>query len=121
MRAEALGYVNKQEVSRTIIRAVRCILAGKMYLSQEMTERMMQRCFSAGPSGGRSPLDALTDREIEVFEMVGRAMTNREIAAQLHLSPKTVETHREHIKEKLGLKNAAELTQHAVQWILESH
>ena len=121
LRAGALGYVNKQAASRTIIRAVRTILTGKLHLSPEMTQRMVQRAFSAGGSGSRSPLEALTDRELEVFEMIGHAMTSREIATRLNLSPKTVETHREHIKEKLELKNAAELTQHAVQWILEKH
>jgi DNA-binding CsgD family transcriptional regulator len=85
-----------------------------------MTEQMVQRAVGAGDDV-RSPLERLTDREIEVFEMIGQGLTSRQVAKRLNLSPKTVETHREHLKEKLDLKNANELTKHAVQWVLESH
>ncbi|HVX15199.1 MAG TPA: response regulator transcription factor [Pirellulales bacterium] len=120
LRAGAVGYVSKHEASRTIVKAVRAVLAGNLYLSQRMTERMVQRAVGTSAPAG-SPLEQLTDREIEVFEMIGQGLTSREIAERLDLSPKTVETHREHLKEKLGLKNASELTKHAVQWVLESH
>ncbi len=121
LRAGAMGYLGKHEVSRTIIQAVRTVLAGKLYLSPRMTEQMVQRAFGSSGDSRRSPLDLLSDREIQVFELIGQGLTVRQIATRLELSPKTVETHREHIKEKLTLKNTAELTRHAVQWVLERH
>jgi DNA-binding NarL/FixJ family response regulator len=121
LRAGAVGYVSKHEASRTIVQALRTVLAGKLYLSQRMTEQMVQRVFGAGAGGTGSPIDRLTDREIEVFELIGEGVTIRQIAAKLQLSPKTVETHREHIKDKMQFKNATELTRHAVQWVLEHH
>ena len=103
------------------MQAVRTILTGKLYLSQRFTEQMMQRAFSPGKDLNRSPIDRLSDREMEVFELIGQGLTIRQIAGKLELSPKTIETHREHIKEKLELKNTTELTKHAVQWMLERH
>jgi DNA-binding NarL/FixJ family response regulator len=121
LRAGAVGYVSKDKVSRTIVYAIRAVLADRIYLSQRMTQRMMHRAVGARADAGQSPFDRLTDREIEVFEMIGQGLTTRGIATRLELSPKTVETHREHIKDKLEIKNTAELTQHAVQWVLENH
>ncbi len=120
LRAGASGYVSKHEAIRTVVQAVRTVLEGKLYLSATMTERMVHLAVGAHTAGG-SPMDRLTDREIEIFEMIGRGLTSRQIARHLELSPKTVETHREHIKEKLELKNSTELTKHAVQWVLENH
>jgi DNA-binding NarL/FixJ family response regulator len=119
LRAGAVGYVSKHEASRTIIQAVRTVLAGKLYLSPGMTEQMVSRAFGSAADLRQSPIDRLTDREIEVFELIGQGLTVRQIAAKLDLSPKTIETHREHIKEKMNLKNTTELTRHAVQWVLE--
>jgi DNA-binding NarL/FixJ family response regulator len=121
LRAGAVGYVSKHEASRTIIKAVRAVLDGKLYLSERMTERMVQRAVGAGGGHTRSPIERLTDREIEVFEMIGQGLTSRQIARRLNLSPKTIETYREHLKEKLDVKNSNELTKHAVQWVLENH
>jgi DNA-binding NarL/FixJ family response regulator len=121
LRAGAVGYVSKHEAPRTIIQAVRAVLAGKLYLSQRFTDQMMQRAFTSGGDLQRSPMERLTDREMEVFQLIGQGLTIRQIARKLELSPKTVETHREHIKEKLELKNTTELTKHAVQWTLERH
>lgn len=121
LRAGAVGFVSKHEASRTIIKAIRTVLGGKLYLSERMTERMLKRVVGAGDAVVRSPIERLTDREIEVFEMIGQGLTSRQIAQRLDLSPKTIETHREHLKEKLDLKNANELTKHAVQWVLENH
>ena len=121
LRAGAMGYVSKQEAIRTIVQAVRTVLSGKIYLSLSMTDRMLQMAVGSKVAGFASPLERLSDREIEIFEMIGQGLTSRQIASQLDLSPKTVETHREHIKEKLELKNAMELTKHAVQWVLETH
>lgn len=121
LRAGALGYVNKQEVSRTIVSAIREILAGKLYLSQRTTERMVRLAVGAHSRTADSPISRLSDREVEVFEMIGRGLTSRQIAGKLDLSPKTIDAHRERIKQKLELKNVTELTKHAIQWILENH
>jgi DNA-binding NarL/FixJ family response regulator len=121
LRAGAVGYVSKHEAPRTIIQAVHTILAGKLCVSQRLTEQMMSRAFLGKSDIRHSPLERLSDREIEVFELIGEGLTIRQIAARLELSPKTVETHREHIKDKLELKNTTELTKHAVQWVLERH
>jgi DNA-binding NarL/FixJ family response regulator len=119
LRAGALGYVSKSEDVDAFISALRCVREGRVYLSARMTERLLTRVVSGGPEPTRSPLETLSDRELEVFEMIGRGQSTKQIAAQLALSRKTVETYREHIKSKLDLRNAAELTQHAVQWVLE--
>lgn len=122
LRAGAVGYVNKQEVSRTIVGAIRDILEGKLYLSRRATERMVQLAVgSKGGQQGQSPVERLTDRELEIFQMIGQGQTTRQIAGRLGLSPKTVDAHRERIKQRLELKNVTELTKHAVQWVLENH
>ena len=120
LRAGAVGYVSKQEASRTIVQAVRTILSGKLYLSPNMTELVVQRAFVSGVDVSRSPVDRLTDREMEVFELIGQGLSSRQIAVKLGVSPKTVETHREHVKEKLELTTGAELAKYAVQWVLEN-
>jgi DNA-binding NarL/FixJ family response regulator len=120
LRAGAVGYVSKHEASRTIVQAVRTILAGKLYLSPNMTELVVQRAFVAGADLSRPAVDRLTDREREVFELIGQGLSSRQIAVKLEVSPKTVETHREHIKEKLELTTSTELTRYAVQWVLEN-
>jgi len=121
LRAGAVGYVNKHEASRTIIKAIRTVLEGKVYLSQRMTERIVERAVGMGDAVALSPIERLTDREMEVFEMIGQGLTSKQIATRLGLSPKTVDTYRERLKEKFDLKSANELTKHAVQWVLENH
>jgi DNA-binding NarL/FixJ family response regulator len=120
LRAGALGYVNKQEMSEKIIDAIRCVLDGKIYLSQRMTERLLQRAVGSAPQLGPSPIETLSDRELEVFKLIGKGRTTRQIAAELHLSVKTVETHRENIKSKLNVPNSVELSREAVQWVMEN-
>ncbi|HLJ11598.1 MAG TPA: response regulator transcription factor [Planctomycetaceae bacterium] len=120
MRAGAMGFVSKHEASRTIIQAVRTVLTGKIYLSPNMTELVVQRAFIAGADLSRPPVDRLTDREMEVFELIGQGLSSRQIAVKLEVSPKTVETHREHIKDKLEVSTSTELTRYAVQWVLEN-
>jgi DNA-binding NarL/FixJ family response regulator len=120
LRAGAMGYVNKQEVSEKIIDAIRQVIDGKIYLSPRMTERLLQRAVGAIPQLVQSPFETLTDRELEIFKMIGKGMTTRQIANDLHLSVKTVETHRENIKGKLNLPNSAELSREAVQWVMEN-
>lgn len=119
LRAGARGYINKQEPAELLLTAIRRILDGHVYLSERMTERLLCRTLGNGDPIDDSPLETLSDRELEVFEQIGRGVTTRQIASHLHLSPKTIETYRENIKSKLNLQNATELTQHAVQWVLE--
>jgi len=119
LSAGALGYVHKQEGMDRVIEAIRCVLSGRVWLSTAMSDRMLRRMtISQGPPT-QSPVHSLSDRELEVFEQIGRGRSTKDIARQLHLSIKTVETHREKIKAKLDLKSASELSRAAVQWILE--
>ena len=120
LHAGAKGYINKEEAADKLIGAVRRVAAGRVYLSERMTDRMLCRQIGTGDEPPRSAIEMLSDRELEVFEQIGHGVTTRRIAEKLHLSPKTVETYRENIKHKLHLANATELTQHAVQWVLES-
>jgi DNA-binding NarL/FixJ family response regulator len=119
LNAGALGYVSKQEAMEKVVEAIRCVLSGRVYLSAAMSDRMLHRLARDQKAPERSPVETLSDRELEVFELIGRGRTTAEIANQLHLSVKTVETHREKVKAKLGLKSAAELYQYAVRWVME--
>lgn len=118
LRAGANGYLHKGRAADEILKAVRTVLAGKVYLSGDQSDQLLQR-FIGGQSGERSPIDALSDRELEVFELMGQGRTTEQIAETMHISPKTVETFRSRIKEKLGLENITELVQRATQWVLE--
>jgi DNA-binding NarL/FixJ family response regulator len=120
LRAGAHGYINKQEATDKVVHAIRQVLAGKVYLSGAMTERMLQRATDGETVVVQEPAERLSDRELTVFQMVGAGLGTREIAERLRLSIKTVETYREHIKSKLGLKNSSELGRHAAQWVLEN-
>tara|TARA_R110002095_G_scaffold91424_2_gene79796 strand:+ start:2154 stop:2822 length:669 start_codon:yes stop_codon:yes gene_type:complete len=120
IRAGALGFVNKQQAAEQLIKAVYRVLEGKVFLSSEMTERMICRSIGSENYSNESPIESLSDRELEVFEQIGQGETTRKIAEKLNLSPKTVETYRENIKHKLNLGNATELTRNAIQWVLEN-
>jgi DNA-binding NarL/FixJ family response regulator len=120
MRAGAMGYINKQETTEKLIFAIRQVLLGEVYLSPRMANRLL-RCVVRGSLGSDNPIDGLSNRELEVFELIGQGMTTKQIAGRLHLSPKTIETHREKIKGKLALRNSAELSCRAVQWVIERH
>lgn len=119
LRAGALGYVSKSDDVETFIAAFRRVLEGQVSLSQRMTDRLLNRVVGGDESPTRSPLEALSNRELEVFELIGNGRSTKEIAALLDLSRKTIETYREHIKTKLNLRNGAELTRHAMQWVYE--
>jgi DNA-binding NarL/FixJ family response regulator len=121
LRAGARGYINKHEPVDCILRAIRLVLEGRIYLSEPMTDRVLSHTVGNGGESPQSPIERLTDRELEVFEQIGHGVTTRQIAERLFLSPKTIETYRENIKTKLNLKNATELTRHAVKWVLENH
>jgi len=116
LRAGARGYLMKNAGGDSLIEAIRTVLAGKVYVSPGISARLLNS-FS-GPSRRENgiPLNALTDREFEVFQVLGQGMTTREIGARLHMSAKTVETHRLHIRTKLGLKNGPELIRYAIRW-----
>ena len=117
LRAGARGYVMKAEAVNELDRAVRRVLAGNVYLSPAMSDRVLNAYGQGEKDPESSPLKRLSDREFEVFEMIGRGLPMREIAKALHLSVKTVETHRAHIKEKLDIPTALELVRHATQWV----
>lgn len=119
LRAGAAGYISKQESPEKIIDAVRRVLRGEIYLSPRMTSRLLHR-ISTGEPLEKNAVETLSDRELEVFEMVGQGLSTKQIARKLDLSHKTIETHREKIKLKLNLKNSAELSRHATQWVLEN-
>jgi DNA-binding NarL/FixJ family response regulator len=121
LRLGVRGYINKQEAAEQVVEAIREILKGKIYLSQRMTEQLLNRVSTGGGSLDRSPVRNLSDRELEVFDLIGRGLSTGEIADKLHLSVKTIETYRANIKKKLHLKSAAELSRSAIQWSLEGH
>src|SRR6266480_6797018 len=115
LRAGAQGYVMKQEALENVINAIREVLAGRPYLSHDMSAKLITN-FASGSDRG-NPTDKLSDRELEILELIGKGRDVGEIAHALHISVKTVETHRAHIKEKLNLKNARQVTRFAVQWV----
>lgn len=119
LRAGAMGYVKKEEAVTKVIEAMRQVLKGKIYLSPAMADHFLHRALRGGEEPERSPIERLSDRELEVFELIGRGLTTRQIAERLHLSTKTIETHREHIKAKLQLKNNNELVRQAVLRLIE--
>jgi DNA-binding NarL/FixJ family response regulator len=120
LRAGAKGYIMKQEATEKVMTAIRKALEGQIYVSERMAARLLDQFVSARPGEEESPLGRLSDRELEIFSMIGRGLGTREIANKLFLSIKTVEAHREHIKEKLKLRSGTELMRMAVQHALES-
>jgi DNA-binding NarL/FixJ family response regulator len=121
LRAGAKGYINKQEAGEQVIVAARQVLDGKIYLSPHMAERLLMEQSGNPHAPVLSPVEHLSNRELEVFELIGHGMSTSEIADKLHLSVKTIETHRANIKTKLGLCSAGELTRSAVKWTLDSY
>lgn len=117
LRAGALGYVMKRETSGKVIDALRRILTGQLYVSAPIAAQAAEKFLRTRSVSSNSPLDSLTDREIEVFRLIGQGQENRRIAEDLHLSLKTVQTHCAHIKEKLGFENATVLMREAVRWV----
>jgi DNA-binding NarL/FixJ family response regulator len=114
LRARANGYIMKQEATERVLVAVRRILAGDIYLSDRMAHKLLHQYIS-GSADINSRLSTLSDRELEVFRLIGEGRSTRQIAEKLHLSIKTVETYQAHIKEKLSLRSGRELVQHAIQ------
>jgi DNA-binding NarL/FixJ family response regulator len=117
VRAGAKGYVMKLEAGNEIVQAVRHVLRGGIYMSDELKDRLLFGAAVGRKAPMQSPLEVLSDRELEVFEMTGRGLPTREIAERLHLSVKTVESYRARIKQKLNIETGTELLQQAVQWV----
>lgn len=120
IRAGARGYVMKLEAGEVIVDAIQRVMNGGIYVSQEINERLLMGMLNGKNIHSSSPLELLSDRELEVFELTGQGLATRDIAERLHLSVKTVESYRARIKNKLDLSNATELMQHAVQWVESS-
>lgn len=121
IRAGAKGYVMKLEASEVLLKAVRKVLSGGIYVSEEVSERLLLGMARGQKEVMESPIEKLSDRELEVFELTGKGNSTRDIAEKLHLSVKTVESYRARIKTKLNLKNATELMVHAVKWVENEH
>ncbi len=118
LRAGARGYVMKQVGADKLITAIRTVMRGDIYVSQDVATRLLGQLAGGANDSSKTPLENLSDRELEVFELLGKGLGTRQVAERLCVSIKTVESHREHIKDKLGLKNAAELIQHATQYAI---
>ncbi len=116
LRAGASGYIMKQEATERVMVAIRRILDGEIYVSDRMANRMLHRFAGSSQVEPPSPITDLTDRELEVFRLIGEGHGTRQIAEELHISVKTVESYQAHIKEKLQPKNGRELVQRAIQW-----
>lgn len=119
LRAGALGYVNKQESDEKVIEAIHTVLEGKRYVSSEITQKLIDQALGT-TDATKSPIERLTDRELEILHMIGEGLTSSTIANRLFLSTHTIDTHRENIKRKLNVKNSGELVRTAVQWVLET-
>jgi DNA-binding NarL/FixJ family response regulator len=116
LRAGANGYIMKQEATEKVLEALRRILSGEIYVSDRVANNMLQHYVRGINSVQGSEISELTDRELEVFRLIGEGHGTRQIAEALHLSVKTVESYQAHIKDKLSLRSARELVQHAVEW-----
>jgi DNA-binding NarL/FixJ family response regulator len=115
LRAGAGGYIMKQEAPQVLLAAMRTVLSGQVYVSGKMSATLLHRMVGGKKKDGALPMDRLTDRELEIFRMIGAGHSVKEIADKLFLSVKTVEAHREHIKEKLSIKSSAELLRFAIR------
>ncbi|MCF6313947.1 MAG: response regulator transcription factor [Verrucomicrobiales bacterium] len=117
LRAGARGYIMKEEAADKLIEAIHTILVGRIYVSGEMSARIIEMFSGNSSTKQAAPLSRLTDRELEVFEEIGRGKATREVAEMLGISARTVDAHRAHLKKKLGLKDGSELVRYAVRWV----
>ena len=118
LRAGALGYINKQELQGKVVEALRTVLRGERYVSTAMAQRLIAQAI--GSRAAQGGIETLTDRELQIFQLVGRGKSTREIAHELNVSVHTIDSHREHIRAKLDLHTGTELIQRAVQWHIEN-
>lgn len=116
LRAGAQGYLMKEVVSANVIDAIRAVLAGEMYISDTMSKRFLHKMVGGKKAEIQSPIESLSDRELEIFKLIGQGFKASQIAERLHLSVKTVETYRARIKEKLDLADASELLKFSIKW-----
>jgi len=118
-RAGARGFLTKREAHENVIDAIRRLLAGEIYISERVSPALLRKLITgeSGPGKG-DPVDRLSDRELQVFRLIGEGLASQEIADELNLSVKTIETYRAHIKEKLGLEDARKLVQSAIRWVI---
>ncbi len=122
LQAGALGYITKDQATDKIVDAIRRVLEGKIYLSEAMTEKLLIRIHSGSAIGPSSrPEECLSDRELEVFQLIGSGLETQEIATRLNVSPKTIETYRFRMKEKLHISDSKELFRRALSWVEENH
>jgi DNA-binding NarL/FixJ family response regulator len=117
LRAGGRGYIMKQEGGKKIMQAIREVLSGQIFVSETISAKILETFSRGGSQVAKSPIERLTDREFEVFQLVGRGLGRREIAQQLHLSVRTAEVHRANIKKKLELKSSSEMIRFAVRWV----
>lgn len=117
LRAGAKGYIMKLEAPAAILAAIRRTLSGELYLSEKMKEKMLHRLVKTGGAEVVYSIDTLSDREMEVFQLIGNGYGTRQIATRLNLSVKTIDSYREHLKLKLRLDGGTELVRHAIQWV----
>lgn len=117
LRAGALGYVMKQDAAEKVVIALRRIMSGEIYVNEQVGSQMLHQALTGRGKPSASPIDRLSDRELEVIEAIGQGKPTRQIAKDLNVSVKTIESHRAHIKDKIGLKNASELVKFSVQWV----
>lgn len=120
IRAGAKGYLMKLEAADVLVTAIRQILKGGIYLSDTISAKLIMKMASGNTNKSDNPFDLLSDRELEVFELTGKGLSTKEIGQKLHISVKTVESHRANIKEKLQVDTSNELMRHAVKWVEES-
>lgn len=113
----ARGYIMKEAGGEMLLAAIRRVLSGEIYLSATASARVLDSLTARRPRRSHSPIQKLSDREFEVFQLIGQGKSTRDIALHLHLSPKTIAVHRDHIKDKLRLNNATALLRHAVRWV----
>jgi DNA-binding NarL/FixJ family response regulator len=117
LKAGANGYITKQQADETVIDAIRKVLEGEMYITDELSAQMLRQYIGGAEAGESAGVERLTDRELEVFEWIGKGLSSQEIADKLDLSIKTIEVHRAHIKKKLELDKPSQVIQRAVQWV----
>jgi len=117
LRAGARGYIMKEAGGENLLSAIRQVLRGEVYVSPRMSARILDGLSGTKPRGSNSPIEKLTDREFEIFQLIGQGKNTRDIAQQLNVSPKTIDVHRSHIKEKLALTDVTALIRHAVRWV----
>lgn len=116
LRAGARGYIMKEAGGENLLAAIRQILRGEIYVSAKMAAQLLENVSARRPRSSQSPIEKLSDREFEIFQLIGQGNSTRAIADQLHLSSKTVDVHRSHIKDKLELRDSTELVRHAIRW-----